>query len=264
MAKFDNYFKNFSTLDPVYSGKANGSNHIYLNGTDQSVPYPILNNGGDNSYCSYYDVATKQRVQIAHQGDSDNSSVELVENGTFNDGLNGWEVDSGDSWFDNGDSTISFQGASGEAFFINRFNHNLEDDNYYIAIVDITSMSIGSILPFYTQSLPFDAPLTTAGIFASDAFRGDAGTALGIRGENATDVVLNNYSVKEVLPISTTYDMTVSHSMYMTHNIALTANELAQIDASSNILMDVWFKGTILVDGFAKANIQNFFPGNCG
>ena len=62
----------------------------------------------------------------------------------------------------------------------------------------------------------------------------------------------------------TTFNMTASHSMFINHDIALTANELTQIDAGVNILMDVWYKDLVLVDGFSKSNITNFFPGTEG
>ena len=62
----------------------------------------------------------------------------------------------------------------------------------------------------------------------------------------------------------TTYDMTVSHSDYATHTKALTVNELAECNADPQAMSDVWFKGRVLVDGFSKSDMVNYFQGNEG
>ncbi len=46
----------------TYDATLFSGNHLYL-GTGQSVDYPILNNGGANSYATYYDSDTKEFVK---------------------------------------------------------------------------------------------------------------------------------------------------------------------------------------------------------
>lgn len=68
-----NKFKNLAIPTGAFSGVSNGSNHIFLDGINQSINYPIIHtdNGGsitipNNSYVTYYDTDGKVFVQIDH------------------------------------------------------------------------------------------------------------------------------------------------------------------------------------------------------
>ena len=92
MSSTDRYYDNLAIIDTEFDGMAKSGNIVNLQG-DQSVDLPIYNNGGADSYISYFDATTKQRVQIANQDDAVNSSVELVVNGDFSAGTtDGWEL----------------------------------------------------------------------------------------------------------------------------------------------------------------------------
>ncbi len=55
-----------------------------------------------------------------------------------------------------------------------------------------------------------------------------------------------------------TFTMTKSHQVFFNCTKALTANELAQLKAQPNLIVDVWFNGKVLQDGFKKSDIGNF------
>ncbi len=67
--------QNGSTSDaPMYA-----SNHIFLDGSTQSVDYPIPNTGGTGSFLTYFNTATKSHETLGNSVDGGSSVPYLIE-----------------------------------------------------------------------------------------------------------------------------------------------------------------------------------------
>ncbi len=57
-------------------------------------------------------------------------------------------------------------------------------------------------------------------------------------------------------------NITETHQMVWNSNQALSAADISALEANPNLIMDIWFNNAILPSGYAKDNIENFWPCN--
>lgn len=71
-----------------------------------------------------------------------------------------------------------------------------------------------------------------------------------------------DYATNSFVQITTPanpYNLTDSHQSAFSATAAMTAAELAQIDADADLIFRVWFDGVVLVDGFSSADIHKIY-----
>jgi len=219
-----------------------------------------------DSFVSYYDVATKQRIQIADQDNGSNSSVKFIENGDFSDGLTGWVAGSGAVLsIENNELKILATPSDSTAYATQATSLNTGRRYAWLASIKETTSTRAYII-IDGKTVVDDSPAIAGDFGGNITFDGTNEIKLqNASADTAPDyTVFDNISVKEVLPISTTYNITTSHSDYMAHSKALTVAELAECNTGVNVMAQVWFDGRVLVDGFAKADIEYYPMSNEG
>jgi len=258
--------QNGSTSDaPMYA-----SNHIYLDGSTQSVDYPIPNTGGTGSFLTYYDIATKSHVTFGNSVDGGSSdNLEEVTNGTFNTDVSGWTAFSdaivtwdtgrmkiyadGDTW------GVSYQYVTtviGKTYFCS-LDAIEGDSTAYLykassaSIADGDLYDSGETIDFGTKSFSFIATSTSTSIAIMTK-------------EINTYTLFDNISLKEILPISTTYTQTNSHSNLFTTTVVPHVNDLAYLDAQPESVARLVDGETVAGLTFDLADIEAFYPGNEG
>ncbi len=243
---------------PQVDAKLNGSFHIHL-GAGQSIPYPVLNNGGSNSFVSYYDVHAKQRVQVANEADIADSTNLAPE-------LSKWVVSDR--------CTIALEAGGlrgtntdGRGYIKVSSPFNIMDSHKYVqtaTLVGDTNKPYfiigGSLLSHgdYGTNTSGDVWEVENDVSKTNELRISWSSTI------PDEALISNVSTKEVLLASSIYNMTIPHSGYATHTKALTTAELAEVNAGINVMAEVWDDGRVLVDGFKRSDMVDYFMGNEG
>ena len=209
----------------------------------------------NNSYLTYTDPVTQDIETIASQDNASASSKELVVNGDFSDGDTGWIIP--ENWDTSSGSLVGTNTITkaqqnittpDKIFALTHTGSNISGDTYTINLNGFGH--VGQITVAETRTDIF------TGVISNFDFRGWGGTGLNI--------TIDNVSVKQVLPISTTYRMTNDFSNAVSHDTPFSQADLDLMKADPLTLMRVWKNGLVLPSGFAKVNIIHFYPCNEG
>jgi hypothetical protein len=265
----NNIIKNFGLNGSTNDGIAHSSNHLFLNGINQSVNLPQSYNTDalgnvtlpSNAYVTYYDVNNKKFHQISSTGDVGDNIQKIPMN----------NVSIPDISFTNNSITVS---ANGNNFYSYCFSIMPKPLRKYRQFITKQDNIVSNV-----QSLWFGAGYGGCNKNSFSAHYGSyaignmqsgnyfwdfttttrvADATLSIRTANGTvtgNHVATNMKVVEILKNSKTFNMDESFSLYFPHNAPMSQADIDALNADPNIIYDVWFNNYVLPSGFSKANI---------
>ncbi len=258
--EYEAYFENTIVLmGNKYKGKAYGGNWVIP--TDEGMDYPILDNG-NSGYLTYLDYATQKHIQIANRNDPDNSNTNLVKNSEF-DSEDEWVI--GSFWIISGGIlSIPSEGTKYNVTQKDVLKPNRSFVITPIPTIDNEGVSVGYhdgssyVLTDNTGAIPFNVLIDVGATTLSDDF------SLYIRSMYNTITSLESITIREVLAVSTVYNLVDTHQAVFNHTAPLSQADLDALDANPNLIHEVWSNAYVLPSGFSKTDMGNFFGNNEG
>jgi hypothetical protein len=258
-----------------------GSHSIEI--TISSISDPSLYIGGDldfdgvydnvsikqitttNSHLTHFDYATNEYVSLGNSVDGGSSdNLELVTNGDFSDGLTGWTTIRGTSEViaDKAQITRTSDVSYGE---IRQYPSMKSGKTYVVSSYfeygdSVTSKQLQFLaLGGSTELFTF----TTEGQheFVINCVSDVSRLEVRVYADIDTYNIVDNISVKEILPISTKYRMQLgTYSHAFTTTVPVTSADLTYLNAHPEAATAVAKGGTDSNLSFVTANVSNFFP----
>ena len=248
--------RNLATVSPSYDGQAKGSCSVYLNGTDQSVPVPITS---DVSYITWMNPIDGTYETLAPQNDGGASSKELVANGDFSDGDDGWEATAVTSSYVS-DSNFHMIGTTYKYATLRRVGLVIDPNKTYFQAVNLVAFTtLGIRIP------DGSAPYLEVNTLGESTYISD-GTANPKMGELVSansvgqDITIGSVSLKQVLPLSTTYSLTESWQNLLVTSVAVTDADRTYMEnypeALVNMVLTSVDNGSL---SFGVADIEHYY-----
>ena len=212
-----------------------------------------------DSFLTFIHPDTQEVETIASADNAEKSSKELVVNGDFSDGLNGWSQ-AGGAFTEVGGIVTDTGGTPAQLYIPNFFTNLRGIFNISLNILTNPSEKLvqlkgNNILVAGTQSIG-----VLSGIFDSPEIGN-----LNYVGNSAEGVTFTNFSVNQVLPISTTYRMEQSFSNAFMTDVEVTQTDRDIIKQYPECVVNMWRTDTNPRGlSFTKANIKHLYLGNTG
>jgi hypothetical protein len=198
----------------------------------------------ENSFLTYQDLDTKEIVTLGNSVDG-GSSKELVTNGDFSDGTTGWTANSG-GIITNDNGSLKITGLSGDTAYGTLQIISTEIGKTYRVTYSASCLTNNNI----RMSFGATAADLTAGSYTGignitttfTAITTTTYLSLYVLTANMDIAYLDNVSVREILPISTTYtfsNKTVNN--ILTHTTNWSEADRAKIEANQVVSMSwIW------------------------
>ena len=208
-----------------------------------------------NSFLTYYDTATKSHVTLGNSVDG-GSSEELINDDEwiFLDSSIANNILTVDGSID--DDAIAYQLAG------------LEGGKTYQMYIEVLSIAGGTVAYVMNQdgTSYFDIDAVGVGNYSFTFTHNSTSENIYFRARVGTvlQVTVDTISLKEILPISTTYTQTNSHSNLFTTTVVPHVNDLTYLDAQPESVARLVDGETVSGLTFDLADIEAFYPANEG
>jgi hypothetical protein len=194
-----------------------------------------------NSYLTYHDLDTNEIVTIGNRvnGVAD-STPELVTNGTFDTDTD-WTKETG--WTIIGGQAV-FSGTPGSVLS----QLIVQEGKTYSLTLDLISTDDRCRVGYYSSGWMVIDSLYGAGTHTS-VFTAYGSGIIGFYTVTGNSLVIDNVSIKEILPISTTYTFTAQTvNNILTHTTDWSTADQAAIGANQNLIGKLALSGTGAID----------------
>ena len=265
------YIKNDGKGGSSFNAEAFASDHIYLNGTTQSVPYPVLHNLGSNEITglSWSLVSGDETSALTDNTASTFTLAVTVVgtnayrpyiriNSTANSSTKSYKI-SFTATVTSGTSVIKrlYNGVNYDS------NYTVTDGYNEIVLVNIGDDAYGSLIVYFDGTQLFDVSATN---FLVEEITLPTASYLSRFGSTTNTIIeLSSTGDRgDTLPIGTTYSVTDSHQFALNHTAPLEDIDISALEADPNLAFRMFLDGEVLPSGFSNTDVGWFSGGNEG